>query len=67
MAHAGLMLLGAAVLALSLGFLVMDRQATALESSARLARLEAQNEGLVAALSGLNVDLDELTDGFVEK
>ncbi len=64
-AHAGLIVLGAAVLALGLGFHVMNGQATALESSGRLARLEAQNEGLVAALSGLNVDLDDLSMGFI--
>ena len=62
-AHVGLMLLAVAVLALGAGFHVMNRQATALESSGRLAHLEAQNEGLVVALSGLNVDLDELADG----
>lgn len=64
-AHAGLIVIGVAVLALGLGFQVMNRQATALESSGRLARLEAQNESLVAALSGLNLDLDELSMGFV--
>lgn len=64
-AHAGLIVIGVAVLALGLGFQVMNRQATALESSGRLARLEAQNEDLVAALSGLNLDLDELSMGFV--
>jgi hypothetical protein len=64
-AHAGLMLLGAAVLALGLGFHVMSGQATALASSGRLAHLEVQNDGLVAALSGLNTDLDQLTEGFV--
>jgi hypothetical protein len=64
-AHAGLMLLGAAVLALGLGFHAMSGQATALESSGRLAHLEVQNDGLVAALSGLNTDLDQLTEGFV--
>lgn len=66
MAHAGLMLLGAAVLALGLGFHAMSRQATALESSGRLAHLEAQNDGLAAALSGLNTDLDQLSQGFVQ-